>query len=84
MDKAIIKEAVSEVLNERHGIDSKTHAKHHEYIDELISDYNDRKKRRDRIKTQIIGWAIISIAGSIAYTIGYAAIELIKNTKGVG
>lgn len=84
-DKRIVKEALAELLDERNRVDSVTHQKHHAYIEIQIEKEEKRKRRCEKIKTQVMGWGIIAILGGIGtavYNWGWHIISIISKKTG--
>jgi hypothetical protein len=55
-----------EELDARARIDADAHADHHRFISELIERSQRRRDMLDKIKGQVIGWAVIAALGSAA------------------
>ncbi len=69
--------ALHEVLDERDHIDAETHADHHTWLRNEIKCQKIRRDQMGRIKTQVIGWSIISAIGAIAAVLWYAMQDVI-------
>ena len=58
-----------------HGIDAQTHSEQHQFISEWIEEVKRKRERHEKIKTQVMGWGIVSVLGSIGtgmyHSIGY-------------
>ena len=63
---AMIKTALVEVLDERDGIDRKTHHAHHRFVEELIERRKRRQQTAEKIKATVIGSLILAAFGGIA------------------
>lgn len=48
------------------GISAEDHAEQHAFIQEWILEIKAKRDRREKIKTQIFGWAILGALGGIA------------------
>lgn len=55
----VVRTTIESVLNARANIDSKTHKKHHEFIDAYLEERERKKEFWRDIRKRIIGWAII-------------------------
>ena len=64
-----ITEAVNEVLTARRSIDETSHFEHHNYVGALIERERKRTERNEKIKTQVIGWGVVTAIGGIGYAI---------------
>lgn len=73
-DRKEIADVMSEVLDERRQNDD-THRKQHVFVGILIDERESRKRRWEKIKTQIAGWGIISALSFLAW-LGLKAYEL--------
>jgi len=60
-----LKKALEEVLDARAPVDKETHIKHHKFIDVLIEEWEKKKERNEKIKTQVMGWGVILLLGAI-------------------
>ena len=47
------------------GISPDLHREQHAFLTEWIEEQRIRKERREKIKTQVFGWAIVTALGSI-------------------
>lgn len=52
------------------GISTDEHREQHAFLHEWIEDIKRRRESREKIKTQVTGWAIVTLLGSIG-TGGY-------------
>lgn len=83
VDEDTLRRVVNEVLDKRRGVDEFTHRTHHEQFKEvnwqhlgyMVKRDKDRRDRRDKLKTQIIGGvvvsALISYLGFMFWAIGH-------------
>jgi len=81
-EKEVVKQAIREVLEERNNLDAVTHAEHHRFIGVLVKEHQVSNARKEKIKTQIMGWSIISITTAFVGALGYAVIKWIEQIKG--
>lgn len=58
--------AINEVLDQRRGEDME-HKEHHAFINMLIEKERRRQDRREKIKTQLMGWGLITFLGGLAW-----------------
>jgi len=63
----IVKQAVHAALNER--TDLKVHNLHHEWINEQIAEQHRKREQREKIKTHVIGWGVITAISGFGYAI---------------
>lgn len=82
MTRDELRQTLHQVLEERRSIDDKRHADDHQFIKLLRERERRRIERIERLKTQIIGWGIISSVGAGVSAIGYGVMQYIRNTKG--
>jgi hypothetical protein len=61
-----IRAVLREELDARARIDADSHADHHRFISELIERSQRRRDMLDKIRGQVIGWAVIAALGSFA------------------
>lgn len=69
-EEEIIRIAHRIALEEYLDIPKDKHSKHHEFLEYLWEEYRERKARREKVKAQVIGWAVISILSGIGW-LGY-------------
>ena len=81
MNKDEFRELISEALDARAPVDKDTHIKHHEFIDVLLEEHKIKKQRKEKIKTQVIGWSIIAVLSAIGTAV-YHWFEHMINTGG--
>lgn len=60
-----IAQIVAETLDERRSISEEAHRSHHAFLDAWIEEIEIKKERREKVKTQVVGWGIITILGGI-------------------
>lgn len=65
MDKEEIKEAFREVLEEEGA-----YSDHREFVEHLMEKQKRRDARWEKIKTQVVGWSIISALTFIGTAVG--------------
>ena len=69
------KDLMRDVIDERVKVDAGIHAAHHEFISQWIEIAKIRKRRCEKIRTQVFGWGIIATLGAVgtfvAKRIGY-------------
>ena len=69
MNKDEFREVIDEALNSRAPVDKDTHIKHHQFIDVLLEEHEQKKQRNEKIKTQVIGWGILAVLSGIGTAI---------------
>lgn len=77
LTKQDLLEAMNEVLAERARIDQVTHAQHHEFIKMQIEKHQDRKRLRESVKKQVIGWGFILALGWIGTAVYFFVMSAI-------
>lgn len=75
VDRDTLREVLRAELDARSRIDADTHADHHAFVGELIGRAQRRRELWDRVRQQVIGWALIAALGAIGT---WAARELSK------
>lgn len=63
------------------GMDFETHREQHRFIEEWIEEIKLKRERREKLKTQVMGWSIITILGSIGTAVYHAIIYLRDHLK---
>ena len=63
------------------GIDVEAHKEQHRFIEEWIEEIKLKRERREKIKTQVMGWGIISVLGSIGTGVYHSIIYLREHLK---
>lgn len=59
----IVRDAVRNEIQHLIDLETKTHSKHHEYIQSQIDANRISAERWEKIKTQVLGWGVIAIVG---------------------
>jgi len=59
-DEETLKRILNDVLEERDRLDGVKHAKHHQFIEDLIDERHRKIKHWDNIKSNVWGWSIIT------------------------
>ena len=59
------KDLMREVIDERVKVNADIHEAHHDFISEWIEESRIRKIRCEKIRTQVMGWGIIVVLGSV-------------------
>lgn len=70
----VVRDSVRDEIEHLISIETKTHAKHHDYINSQIDKNARDAERWEKIKTQVLGWGVIAIVGWLG-TIALKAIE---------
>lgn len=70
----IVEEKLQHIID----IETKTHGKHHEYIQSQIDRNRRDEERWEKVKTQVLGWGVIAIAGWI----GKLVLDAISHYRG--
>lgn len=77
IDIVELKKVLHEVFDGNVIVDKETHSDHHEWIKSQIRKEKRRQEMWVKIKTQVIGWGIIAIAGSIgAWVIRHVKMDM--------
>lgn len=63
------------------GIDADVHFEQHQFIAEWIEEVKTKRARREKIKTQVMGWGIITTLGSIGTAVYHSIIYLREHLK---
>lgn len=66
-------EIFAKVLEERRGIDAQDHADQHRFVKLLMEERRQKEQRREVIRQQVTGWAVIGTLSSFFLAVGYAA-----------
>lgn len=67
-DTQAIAEAVAKALRDELAnltVPEDTHREHHEFIRSYIEERRIKQERAEKIKTQVVGWGIVTLLGSI-------------------
>jgi len=59
------------------GVPDEEHREHHAFMHEWIAEIKAKRERREKIKTQVAGWAIVTALGSIG-TGGYKLFQVVQ------
>lgn len=78
LTKQDLQDAINEVMDERARIDQATHVQHHEFIEMLIEQYQEKKRVRESVKKQVIGWGVILALGGVGTAVYTFVINLTK------
>lgn len=68
-----IAEVFSAVLEERRGVEADKHANHHRFLEMMIAREAKREERRERVRQQVAGWAVIMAVTGFFAAAAYAA-----------
>lgn len=63
------------------GISAAEHQEQHAFLHEWIEEIKRKRELREKIKTQVFGWAIIAALGSLATAVYNAAVYLKDHLK---
>lgn len=64
-DEQQLKQVLTAIFDERGKLDTEQHQKHHAFIDVLIEREQKKSQLWENIKTQVLGWGIIGVAGGL-------------------
>lgn len=67
-DYSALASAVAQAMREELAkltVPEQIHAEHHAYISEMVEAAKRKRERVEKIKTQVGGWAVVAILGSI-------------------
>lgn len=79
LDDETLRTILRAELDARSRIDVETHADHHAFIAELIDRAKRRRELWDKVRQQVIGWAVIASLGACAT---YVAREVSRILRG--
>lgn len=82
LTKDDVQDAINEVMDERARIDQVTHVQHHQFIEMQIEEYQDKKRLRESVKKQVIGWGVILALGGIGTAVYSFVIAAIAKGPG--
>lgn len=68
-------DAIVEAMHD--GIDPEQHAEHHRLFKQWLQQQEDKRKRREQIKTQVGGWAVVATLGGIGTFVWHAVQAMI-------
>lgn len=68
--------AIREEVNTQ-GVPIEVHIEQHAFIAEWIEEIKIKRDRREKIKTQVAGWAVVTLLGSIG-TSAYHAFQYVR------
>ena len=63
------------------GVAVEAHIEQHKFIEEWIAEIKIKRERREKIKTQVMGWGIITALGSIGTGVYHSIIYLRDHLK---
>lgn len=63
------------------GIDADVHREQHAFIGEWIEEIKRKREMREKIKTQVAGWALVTFLGSIGTGTYHAFLYLREHLK---
>jgi hypothetical protein len=63
------------------GITPEMHREQHAFISEWMEEMRIKRERREKIKTQVFGWAIVSALGSVGTAAYHGAMWLREHLK---
>lgn len=75
LTKEDVRDVVNEVLDERTRVGEPKHTDHHQFMQMQIERYEAKKRLRESVKKQVIGWGVIVALGGI----GTAVYSLVMN-----
>lgn len=76
-DSEMVRQIIDALKENSICIDNETHKEHHEFIKVMLEREHRRLARSDRIREQVVGWAIIAFLGGI----GTAVYNWLMNFK---
>lgn len=78
-----VRAVVCAIREETHsnGVPADVHIEQHAFIAEWIAEVKIKRERREKIKTQVAGWAIVTFLGSIGTGAYHAAVYLREHLK---
>lgn len=79
MTKDELKVIFNDVLDTRRGIDGEQHREDHEFIKILKEREMARQQRIERLKTQVIGFGMITAIGGVLSAVGYAVMQWVQH-----
>ncbi len=57
------------------------HREHHEFIREYIEERKVKRERAEKIKTQVMGWGLVTVLGSIGTGVYHTFLYLREHLK---
>lgn len=63
------------------GLSPEAHREQHAFITEWMEEMRTKRERREKIKTQVFGWAIVTALGSIGTGAYHSALWLREHLK---
>lgn len=76
--KAVVRAIREETIG---GVDINVHSEQHRFIEEWIAEVKRKTDRREKIKTQVMGWGIISVLGSIGTGVYHSIVYLREHLR---
>lgn len=78
-----VRAVVCAIREEAHpgGLTEEKHLEQHAFIEEWIEEVKLKRERREKIKTQVMGWGIITFLGSIGTGMYHTAVYLREHLK---
>ncbi len=59
------------------GIPPEVHVEHHAFMSEWVAEMKTKRERREKIRTQVEGWAVVTALGAIG-TGAYHALQYLR------
>jgi len=81
MDKDILKEALTEIFDERTVYDNQTHSDHHQFVGQLIEEAKRKRERRERLRQQVTGWGAITFLSGLGIGAYHLFVDFIKKVS---
>lgn len=79
-----MKAVLNEVLDERKSISESTHRRDHEFVGDLVARAKRKNERFEKVKTNVLGWLVITIILGAGSVVWQWFIHLMKATKSGG
>lgn len=82
LDMEAFREVIRDELAARSRLDAQTHADHHAFIAELVDAAKRRREMWDRVRQQVIGWAVIGSLAALAAMFARELVRLVHRANG--
>lgn len=73
-----LREIINETLDERDAFSGRTHSDHHRFVEEMIERERRKVERRERLRQQVAGWAIITVLTGIGISVYQLFVDFVK------
>ena len=77
-DEQLLRTVINEILDERDSFSGRTHSDHHRFVEEMIARERRKVERRERLRQQVAGWAIITALTGLGVGVYQMFVDLVK------